>query len=125
MQFGRLLPVLFCLATSALAQPVEIDPSDFGKILIAPRQSAGGLVYEQAFGDYQNEPVIDYGIGDRDDIILRAENEIVIQWSAPEGRIANLTIRQDKQDEHRDDQGFAIWFKGGSALLEESQLLSV
>ncbi len=44
------------------AQPVEFDPSDFGKIVVAPRQSAGsGIVLEQAFGDYQNEPVISYG----------------------------------------------------------------
>lgn len=49
-------------AAPLCAQPVEFDPSDFGKIVVAPRQSAGtGIVLEQAFGDYQNEPVISYG----------------------------------------------------------------
>ena len=45
----------------ASAQPAEFDAADFGKIVIAPRQSADGLTFEQAFGDYQNEPVTDYG----------------------------------------------------------------
>lgn len=50
------------MAAPLAAQPVEFDPSDFGKIVVAPRQSAGaGIVLEQAFGDYQNEPVISYG----------------------------------------------------------------
>lgn len=50
------------LAAPVMAQPVEFDPSDFGKIVVAKRQSAGtGFVLEQAFGDYQNEPVISYG----------------------------------------------------------------
>ncbi|WP_417208692.1 trypsin-like peptidase domain-containing protein [Antarctobacter sp.] len=49
-------------AAPLCAQPVEFDPSDFGKIVVAKRQSAGtGFVLEQAFGDYQNEPVISYG----------------------------------------------------------------
>ncbi|MBV7393357.1 right-handed parallel beta-helix repeat-containing protein [Mameliella sediminis] len=48
---------------SAQQAPAEFDPADFGKIVIQPRQSAGGggLVFEQAFGDYQNEPIIKYG----------------------------------------------------------------
>ncbi|BBU56548.1 hypothetical protein KU6B_28130 [Mameliella alba] len=50
------------LAAPLAAQPVEFDPADFGKIVVAKRQSAGtGFVLEQAFGDYQNEPVISYG----------------------------------------------------------------
>ncbi|MGP6088321.1 trypsin-like peptidase domain-containing protein [Antarctobacter jejuensis] len=50
------------VATPLAAQPVEFDPADFGKIVVAARQSAGtGIVLEQAFGDYQNEPVITYG----------------------------------------------------------------
>lgn len=55
--------VSVCLATPLAAQPVEFDPADFGKIVVAARQSAGGggIVLEQAFGDYQNEPVTDYG----------------------------------------------------------------
>lgn len=53
---------LALLAVPLHAQPVEFDPSDFGKIVVAKRQSAGtGFVLEQAFGDYQNEPVISYG----------------------------------------------------------------
>ncbi|MBW4983397.1 trypsin-like peptidase domain-containing protein [Mameliella sp. CS4] len=59
------VPSLFLsvlLAAPLAAQPVEFDPSDFGKIVVAKRQSAGtGFVLEQAFGDYQNEPVISYG----------------------------------------------------------------
>jgi F-box protein 11 len=49
---------------AAQTGPAEFDPSDFGKIIIQPRQAAGaagGLVFEQAFGDYQNEPIIKYG----------------------------------------------------------------
>ncbi|MBV7393358.1 trypsin-like peptidase domain-containing protein [Mameliella sediminis] len=54
--------LLAVLAAPLAAQPVEFDPSDFGKIVVAPRQSSGtGFVLEQAFGDYQNEPVISYG----------------------------------------------------------------
>lgn len=59
-----LLALLLVVSAAAplSAQPVEFDPSDFGKIVVAKRQSAGtGLVLEQAFGDYQNEPVISYG----------------------------------------------------------------
>ncbi|SMX50847.1 bifunctional trypsin-like peptidase domain-containing/SEL1-like repeat protein [Maliponia aquimaris] len=57
---------LTCFAALAAvplaAQPVEFDPADFGKIIVAPRQSTGtGVVLEQAFGDYQNEPVLNYG----------------------------------------------------------------
>jgi hypothetical protein len=53
---------LLCAAPLA-AQPVEFDPADFGKVILAPKQSAGGggLTFEQAFGDYQNEPILTYG----------------------------------------------------------------
>ncbi|MBV6637306.1 MAG: hypothetical protein KI788_15560, partial [Mameliella sp.] len=53
---------LLCAAPLA-AQPVEFDPADFGKVILASRQSAGGggLTFEQAFGDYQNEPILTYG----------------------------------------------------------------
>lgn len=44
-----------------LAQPAEFDPADFGRIVIAERQSSDGVTFEQAFGDYQNEPIIAYG----------------------------------------------------------------
>ena len=61
-QFTSILTTAFMgLATSVTAQPVEFDGSDFGKIVISPRQATGGLTYEQAFGDYQNEPIITYG----------------------------------------------------------------
>ena len=63
-------------ATTATAQPVEFDPSDFGKIVIAPRQSTNGLTYEQAFGDDQNEPIIAYG-----------ENSPAVQLGRPVGRL--------------------------------------
>ncbi len=49
------------LAGQAIAQPAEFDPVDFGKIVITARQSSDGLTFEQAFGEYQNEPVVDYG----------------------------------------------------------------
>lgn len=55
------LAVIF-LAGSAHAQPAEFDAADFGKIVINARQSSDGLTFEQAFGDYQNEPVVDYGL---------------------------------------------------------------
>lgn len=64
MMRRSLLTSLACaiFAAPIHAQPVEFDPSDFGKIVVAKRQSAGtGFVLEQAFGDYQNEPVISYG----------------------------------------------------------------
>lgn len=61
------LPALALLLGAALSvpaaaqAPAEFDPSDFGKILIQPRQATGTFVLEQAFGDYQNEPIITYG----------------------------------------------------------------
>lgn len=63
MRRSILSVLITCLTAAPLvAQPVEFDPADFGKIVVAKRQSAGtGLVLEQAFGDYQNEPVISYG----------------------------------------------------------------
>lgn len=65
----RLISALALAATGALSAgqasaqaAAEFDPSDFGKIVIQPRQSGGGgIVLEQAFGDYQNEPIIEYG----------------------------------------------------------------
>ncbi|MBY6115673.1 serine protease [Mameliella alba] len=61
--FRSALMLSLCVwGTLASAQAVEFDPSDFGKLVLAPRQSAGanGLAFEQAFGDYQNEPIITY-----------------------------------------------------------------
>ncbi len=67
----------------AVAQqaPAEFDPADFGKIVIQPRQAAGGdgLVFEQAFGDYQNEPIIKYG-----------ESSPIIKLGRPIGRLDML-----------------------------------
>lgn len=56
------------MAGGAAAQSplAGFDPADFGKVVIQPRQStsgAGGIAFEQAFGNYQNEPVIAYGEG--------------------------------------------------------------
>ena len=66
---------------AAQTAPAEFDPSDFGKIIIQPRQSAGGdgLVFEQAFGDYQNEPIIKYG-----------ETSPIIKLGRPIGRLDML-----------------------------------
>ncbi len=75
----RLICTFALLATGALAQPAEFDPSDFGKIVIQPRQMAGGVTLEQAFGDYQNEPVIDYG-----------ENSQAVRLGRPVGRLDML-----------------------------------
>lgn len=75
-------PFLSCIFAVVLAAPLaaqtaEFDPADFGKIIVAPRQAAGGgLVLEQAFGDYQNEPVTDYG-----------ENSIARRLGRPVGRL--------------------------------------
>lgn len=69
-------------AGGAVAQaPAEFDPADFGKIIIQPRQSAGstGLVFEQAIGDYQNEPIITYG-----------ENSPIVRLGKPIGRLDML-----------------------------------
>ncbi|MGR3368715.1 MAG: right-handed parallel beta-helix repeat-containing protein [Sagittula sp.] len=64
-QIARRAAALWLLlaATAVPAQegPAAFDPADFGRIVIQPRQSAGGPVLEQAFGNYQNEPVIGYG----------------------------------------------------------------
>lgn len=69
--------------SAAQAQgPAEFDPSDFGKIVIQPRQAAGGaggFVLEQAFGDYQNEPIIEYG-----------ENSPAVRLGRPIGRLDML-----------------------------------
>lgn len=68
--------VIFLFATHATAQPVEFDPSDFGKIVISSRQSTSGFTLEQAFGDYQNEPVVKYG-----------ENGQAVRMGRPVGRL--------------------------------------
>ncbi|MFZ7090584.1 right-handed parallel beta-helix repeat-containing protein [Primorskyibacter sp. 2E233] len=63
--------------------PAQFDPDDFGNIVIQPRQSAGGggsgFVLEQAFGDYQNEPIIEYG-----------ENSPAVRLGRPIGRLDTL-----------------------------------
>ncbi len=64
---------------SAMAQPAEFDPSDFGKIVVQPRQLAGGLTFEQAIGDYQNEPIVEYG-----------ENSPAVRLGRPIGRLDML-----------------------------------
>lgn len=66
---------------AAAQAPAEFDPADFGKIIIQPRQSAGsnGLVFEQAIGDYQNEPIITYG-----------ENSPIVRLGKPIGRLDML-----------------------------------
>ncbi|KUF11716.1 right-handed parallel beta-helix repeat-containing protein [Pseudoponticoccus marisrubri] len=83
-----LLPALAAAASLGLGAgqlaaqaPAEFDPNDFGKILIQPRQSAtaGGIVFEQAFGDYQNEPIITYG-----------ENSPIVKLGRPIGRLDML-----------------------------------
>jgi len=76
MMLGTLL-----LATSATAQPEPegFDPSDFGKIIILPRQSESSFVLEQAFGAYNNEPIVEYG-----------ENSPVVQLARPIGRLDML-----------------------------------
>lgn len=63
------------------AQVAEFDANDFGKIVIQPRQAAGGggFVLEQAFGDYQNEPVVNYG-----------ENSQAVRLGRPIGRLDML-----------------------------------
>ncbi|WGW02673.1 right-handed parallel beta-helix repeat-containing protein [Tropicibacter oceani] len=78
--------VVTCLTgPAAQAQaPAQFDPDDFGKIVIQPRQSAGGgggsgFVLEQAFGDYQNEPIIEYG-----------ENSPAVRLGRPIGRLDTL-----------------------------------
>ena len=71
------------LALPAVAQqPAEFDPSDFGKIVIQPRQAAsgaGGISLEQAIGDYQNEPIVQYG-----------ENSPAVRLGRPIGRLDML-----------------------------------
>ncbi|WP_299934191.1 trypsin-like peptidase domain-containing protein [uncultured Pelagimonas sp.] len=67
------------------AQPLEFDPADFGKIVVAPRQSADGtLLLEQAFGSYQNEPVSNY-----------SENSAARVLGRPVGRL-DLLLANDK-----------------------------
>ncbi|MGH1413412.1 MAG: trypsin-like peptidase domain-containing protein [Pelagimonas sp.] len=60
----------------------EYDPADFGKIVIAPRQSTGNLVFEQAFGSYQNEPVATY-----------SENSTARVLGRPIGRLDLLSVQ--------------------------------
>lgn len=72
---------LLASAATATAQVAEFDPNDFGKIVIQPRQStgSGGFTLEQAFGDYQNEPVVNYG-----------ENSQAVKLGRPIGRLDML-----------------------------------
>jgi parallel beta-helix repeat protein len=82
-----LSPLALCAAAAlsagslAAQAPAEFDPADFGKIIIQPRQSAGGagIVFEQAIGDYQNEPIITYG-----------ENSPIVRLGKPIGRLDML-----------------------------------
>ncbi|WP_136441538.1 right-handed parallel beta-helix repeat-containing protein [Pacificoceanicola onchidii] len=78
-----MLSVLTCFAAASLAQaPAEFDPEDFGNIVIQPRQAAGtpgGFTLEQAFGDYQNEPIIEYG-----------ETSPAVRLGRPIGRLDTL-----------------------------------
>lgn len=85
---AALLASTTVFATQAFAQAAaEFDPNDFGKIVIQPRQVAGGgggnggsgFVLEQAFGDYQNEPIIEYG-----------ENSPAVRLGRPIGRLDML-----------------------------------
>ncbi|WP_421907610.1 trypsin-like serine peptidase [Mameliella sp.] len=77
IRYFTLVFALFCGAP-VVAQPVEFDPADFGKVILAPKQSAGGggLTFEQAFGDYQNEPILTYG-----------ENSLPRRLGRPVGRL--------------------------------------
>lgn len=77
----RILTAFCLMASAATAQVAEFDPDDFGKIVIQPRQSTGGsgFVLEQAFGDYQNEPVVNYG-----------ENSQAVKLGRPIGRLDML-----------------------------------
>lgn len=77
----RLFVLSLALAAGQVSAqaPAEFDPNDFGKIVIQPRQAAGGgggFVLEQAFGDYQNEPIIEYG-----------ENSPAVRLGRPIGRL--------------------------------------
>ncbi|WP_425098277.1 right-handed parallel beta-helix repeat-containing protein [Tropicibacter sp. S64] len=76
------LPLLLLTAAAHAQAPAQFDPDDFGNIVIQPRQSAGspgGFVLEQAFGDYQNEPIIEYG-----------ENSPAVRLGRPIGRLDTL-----------------------------------
>lgn len=77
----RILTAFCLMASAATAQVAEFDPDDFGKIVIQPRQSTGGsgFVLEQAFGDYQNEPLVNYG-----------ENSQAVKLGRPIGRLDML-----------------------------------
>jgi phosphoribosylaminoimidazole-succinocarboxamide synthase len=85
-QFMRRLMLGFVIVAGAVsqapAQPVEFDPDDFGKIVIQPRQATGGdLTFEQAFGEYQNEPIITYG-----------ENSPAVRLGKPIGRLDMMYV---------------------------------
>ncbi|WP_323769682.1 right-handed parallel beta-helix repeat-containing protein [Antarctobacter sp.] len=58
------------------------------------------------------------GVGDRDKIIWQAKSADVIEWVAPKGRIANLSLRQ------LGESSYAVRFGAGSALLEHCDLTS-
>ncbi|MFW2541905.1 right-handed parallel beta-helix repeat-containing protein [Primorskyibacter sp. 2E107] len=81
--FHAVILSVFVLGSAATAQaPAQFDPEDFGNIVIQPRQSvgsAGGFTLEQAFGDYQNEPIIEYG-----------ENSPAVRLGRPIGRLDTL-----------------------------------
>ncbi|KUF11718.1 right-handed parallel beta-helix repeat-containing protein [Pseudoponticoccus marisrubri] len=102
----RLRPVLSAFAAlalvagSALAQPAEFPASDFGKIVVSPRQSTSGFQFEQAIGSYQNEPIANYG-----------ENSPLRQLGRPIGRL-DLLLENGKT-------GFCTAF-----IVDEKHLLT-
>lgn len=59
------------------------------------------------------------GVGDREKIVWEAKDDFVIKWTAPAGRIANLSLRQ------MGGKFVGVYFDGGSALLENCDVTSL
>ncbi|WP_176445125.1 right-handed parallel beta-helix repeat-containing protein [Maliponia aquimaris] len=97
---------------------------DFDAIAQAVAAAKPGTRIEIYPGTYVGGVEVDkelelVGVGDRDRIIWEAQDENVIRWTAPSGRIANLTLRQ------RGSADFgAVQFSKGVPVLETCDLTS-
>ncbi|KUF11717.1 right-handed parallel beta-helix repeat-containing protein [Pseudoponticoccus marisrubri] len=94
---ARALAVLLLGAASGSAQePIAFLPEDFGKIVVTPRQSLGGIEFEQAIGSYQNEPVSDYGENSAPRRIGRAVGRLDLLYNNGKTGFCTAFVLDDK-----------------------------
>jgi parallel beta-helix repeat protein len=99
---------------------------DYTNIVDAVAAAKSGDRIEMMPGTYEGGVVIDKsitieGIGSFEQIIWKAKGVDVIQWKAAEGMIKNITLLQEGGCEKTCN---AIYFSGGSAVIENNALTS-